>query len=231
MNRMLEVCLVGLSLLANSTLSLAAQALRQGISVQLAETHNAVAVPAADQDDSLIVTVTRDGKAYLGIAPVSCATLAEELRRSLANRKDKTVYIKADARGPYADVAQVLQAVHSSGVERPVLLTAQRDATAPGKLVSPKGLEVLIASRAPEDSGRVIVQILKSGPQPPRILVNGEPMARSALRGRLRELLQKQEKKVVFLKTEERLSFADVAALADACRSAGARLVLQTPQA
>src|SRR5712671_6358598 len=57
-----------------------AQALRKGISVELAPTSSAVPVPDADKQDALIVTVTESGKIYLGPVSVAPDSLAEEFK-------------------------------------------------------------------------------------------------------------------------------------------------------
>ena len=70
----------------------------KGISVELPVTINAVPMPDADREDSLIVSVTDNGSLYFGIDPISPAALAERVRSSLSNRAEKNLYIKADAR-------------------------------------------------------------------------------------------------------------------------------------
>jgi biopolymer transport protein TolR len=123
-----------------------APAMQKGISVELPVTSNAVPVPQADKEDSLIVTVTYDGSVYFGVSPISAAGLAEKVKGVLSNRRERTLYIKADARTPYASVVKVLDCVRTAGVEGFTLLTAQRDAEEPSTLVPPKGLEMLIVS-------------------------------------------------------------------------------------
>ena len=125
-----------------------AQALQKGISVELAVTHNAVAMPDADKEGALIVAVTHSGSVYFGIDPITPAALAE--KPGLSGQK---LYIKADARTPYANVAKVLDAVRTAGVTSPNLLTGQPETPEPGKLVPPKGLEVLVGPPLPSAAG------------------------------------------------------------------------------
>jgi biopolymer transport protein ExbD/biopolymer transport protein TolR len=101
--------------------------MQKGISVELPVTSNAVPIPEADQEDALIVSVTDDGSVYFGVAPISPAALTEKVRDGLSNRTERKLYIKADARTPYANVVKVLDAMRTAGVEAPNLLTAQRD--------------------------------------------------------------------------------------------------------
>ena len=65
-------------------------------------------------------------------------------RLQASTRKDKTLYIKADARVQYARLVEVIDAVQKSGVEGLTFLTAQRDAADQRTLVPPKGLEMRV---------------------------------------------------------------------------------------
>ena len=149
MNRRLQACLVLLVMAAIAGAVFAQSGvsvpLQRGISVQLAVTSNAVAVPNADQPDALVVALTADGSIYLRANPVPTPDLADRVRSILSTRKDKTLYIKADARVPYARLVEVMDAVQKSGVEGLTFLTAQQDAAEPGRTpVSPKGLELRV---------------------------------------------------------------------------------------
>jgi len=111
----------------------------------MAVTRNAVAVPSADTQDALVVALTADGTAYLRADRLPTPALAERVRNLLASRNDKTLYIKADARVPYARLVEVIDAVQKSGVEGLTLLTAQEDAAdRRDRLVPPKGLEMRV---------------------------------------------------------------------------------------
>ena len=145
MNRRLQECLGSLVMAAIAGAVFAQSAvsvpLQRGVSVQLAVTSNAVAVPNADQPDAPVVALTADGSIYLRANPVPTPDLADRVRSILSTRKDKTLYIKADARVPYARVVEVIDAVQTSGVEGVTFLTAQQDAGDQGRRpVSPKGL-------------------------------------------------------------------------------------------
>ena len=135
-----------------------APAMQKGISVQLAVTSNAVPMPDADQPDALIVTVTADGSVYLGIDPVSPAALAEKVKANLNTRSENTIYIKADARTPFANVVTVLDALLTAGVKVPNLLTSQGNLPRTGTLVPPTGLPLQFAPH-----GRVPGRRTRSG--------------------------------------------------------------------
>ena len=119
--------------------------LRAGVSVQLPVTGNAIAVPNADNQDALVVALTADGGTYLGVDRVTASALTGRVKTVLAARSDKTLYLKADARVPYARVVEIIDAVHNSGVEALTFLTAQQD-TGGIRPVAPKGLEMRVVN-------------------------------------------------------------------------------------
>jgi biopolymer transport protein ExbD len=124
-----------------------AQAMQKGISVELAPATSAVPVPDADNRDALIITVTESGKVYFGIDPVASDSVAERLKDRQARMQN--LYIKADARAPYACVVKVLDAAGAAGVAGVILLTTQSKASQSGALVSPEGIEIELARRSP----------------------------------------------------------------------------------
>jgi biopolymer transport protein ExbD len=123
---------------------------QKGISVELPVTANATPMPDADQLDALIVSITDDGIVYVGVNQIDPAALVETVKDALSNRKEKKLYIKADARASYSNVIRVIDAVHTSGVEALNLLTAQRESPQPGTLVSPKGIHVWLVRDCPQ---------------------------------------------------------------------------------
>ena len=117
--------------------------LQAGVSVQLPVTGNAVALPKADSQDALVVALTADGATYIGVDRVTTSALAERVKKLLSGRSDKTLYVKADARVPYARVVEIIDAVRNSGVDLLTFLTAQQD-TGGGRPVAPKGLQMRV---------------------------------------------------------------------------------------
>jgi biopolymer transport protein ExbD/biopolymer transport protein TolR len=206
-----------------------AQTMQKGISVQLPVASNAVAMPDADQEDSLIVTITDEGSVYLGVDPISPAALAENVRRGLTNRAEKKLFIKADARTPYANVVKVLDAVRTQGVEATDLLIAQRDSSEPGTVVPPQGLEVLIGPSLRSGSEAIVVQVLNAGQRRPALKIDNEQIPWTTLQSTLRKLFQNRREKMVLVKAEGTLPFNDVVEVTDAARSTGAKVFLVTP--
>ena len=152
MSRTLKACLV--SLMAALPGAVLAQQpgglipLQRGVSVQMPVTRNAVAVPAADSQDALVVALTADGTVYLRSDRLATPALADRVRSTLSTRSEKTLYIKADARVPYARLVEVIDALQTSGVEGLTLLSAQQDVADQGsRLVRSKGLEMRVNRR------------------------------------------------------------------------------------
>ena len=202
-----------------------AQQLSQGISVQMARTTNAVAYPAADNADAWIVAVTAEGELYFGVKPATPDQLLEEMKAA-PRQRDAKLYVKADVRAPFANVERVLAAGREVAFEAPVLLTAQPVGSAPGTVMPPNGLEVLIGP--PAGMVATVVQLLSSGQPRPVLRVNGDEISWSALEGTLRRHFQKGDEKVILLKADEHLPFGQVVQVIDTCRATGAKVVLDT---
>jgi biopolymer transport protein ExbD len=203
-----------------------AQQLQQGISVQLSPATNSASMPEADDKNAWIVTVTADGTLYFGINPVTPAGLVEEMKIHPRNREQK-LYIKADARAPYGNVEKALAAAHVDLFEASVLLTSTADSPQTGTMVSPKGLEVLLS--APAGSQPTEVQLINSGQQTPILKINNRQIPLANLSNMLTQLFQNRPEKVVLVRAEGQLPFADVVHVIDGCRSTGAKVVLTIP--
>ncbi len=226
MNYLLSVCLTTLTIASSAMPAASAQtpAMRQGVSVQLAPTSNATPMPEADSEDAWIVAVAADGKIYFGTEPVTPASLVDEMKARPRNR-DAKLYIKADARASFGDVEKVLNVAKPDLFESAVLLTNQNETSALGKLVAPKGLEVLLTS-APSDA--VVVEVHNSAQSRPSLKVNHREIAASNLQAALNQSLQNRTDRVVEIKAEGSLPFAQVAQVIDACTSVKAKVVLLT---
>ncbi len=88
-------------------------------------------MPDADKEDALLVAITRDGKVFFGSDQISPDQLTNKVKDKIANKVDKTVYIRADARTKYGNVVEVVDNVRSAGVDKVGLLTEQRKTGAP----------------------------------------------------------------------------------------------------
>jgi biopolymer transport protein ExbD len=101
--------------------------LQKGQTVDLAKTRNPLDMKEADRDDAVLVTVTRDGKLYLAQSRVNIDELASKVNDLLANKLDRTVFVKSDFRSKYGDVVQVVDNIRNAGVDKVGLLTERLD--------------------------------------------------------------------------------------------------------
>ncbi|PMU83493.1 biopolymer transporter ExbD, partial [Pseudomonas sp. GW704-F3] len=69
--------------------------------VDLAPVNNPRDMKEADKDDAIVVAVTRDGNLYMGNTKVSKEDITGQVKDRIANKLDKTVYVKSDARAKY----------------------------------------------------------------------------------------------------------------------------------
>jgi biopolymer transport protein ExbD/biopolymer transport protein TolR len=109
--------------------------LQKSVSVDMVKSRNATAMPDADKEDAVMAAVTRDGSVFLspGTIKLNADDLAPKVRDLLANRPNKTVYIKADSRAKYGKVEDVVDNLRAAGVDDVGLLTEQVAKTEPGK--------------------------------------------------------------------------------------------------
>jgi len=99
--------------------------LSKGVSVDMAKTNNPIAMQAADKEDAVLVAVTRDGKVYLGSTQVKVEEVPGKVKDMLANKLDKTCYLKSDSRARYEKVVEVIDNLRASGVDQLGLLTEE----------------------------------------------------------------------------------------------------------
>ncbi len=105
--------------------------LQKGVSVDLAKTDSPKEMKDADKEDALVVAITRDGTVFFGTQKTPSDQLADKMKDELANRTNKEVFIRADARARYGTVTEVVDNVRSAGVDEVGLLTEQRQQGAP----------------------------------------------------------------------------------------------------
>ena len=97
--------------------------LQKGISVDMAKVNNPQQMPDADKEDALTVAVMRDGRVFFGNDQVNVDQLTNKIKDRIANRTDKRVYVRADARAKFKSVVDVVDNVRSAGVDQLGLLT------------------------------------------------------------------------------------------------------------
>jgi biopolymer transport protein ExbD len=196
--------------------------MQRGIGVEMAASSFATPMPAADDRDAWIVTVTGDGSLYFGVDPVNPESLADEMKSRPRNRT-QMLYIKSDARASFFKVQQVLEVASEAGFDSPILLTSQAETAQHGVVVSPKGLQIWVGS----DSAAL--QIRSTAHAWPALRINDQQVPLSALQSTLDQTLQNRRGKTILLDADGQLQYAQVVQVIDICRSTAARVVLSTP--
>ena len=105
--------------------------LQKGVSVDMASVNDPREMQDADKDDAIIVAVTRDGTLYLGNTKITKDDITGQIKDRIANKLDKTVYVKSDARAKYGDVVAAVDEIRSAGVDSLGLLTEKVKSTNP----------------------------------------------------------------------------------------------------
>lgn len=105
--------------------------LNNKVNVTLAKAASAVAMPNAIKEDAVKVSITRDGRVYLGAQQLALADLGPKAQDLLQNKPDKTVYIRSDERARYGVVMDAIDNLRTAGVDQVAFLT-EPPKTAPG---------------------------------------------------------------------------------------------------
>src|SRR5215469_18541756 len=105
--------------------------LSKGVPIDLVKTMNPIPMAAADRTDAVLISVTKDGKTFLGRDPIQPAELAPKVKDMLSNRTDKECFMKADNRSKYEVVLEVVQNLQAAGVDQLGLITEQDQSRRP----------------------------------------------------------------------------------------------------
>jgi len=99
--------------------------LTKGQPIDLVRTHHPVTMQAADKEDAVLISVTRNGGVFLspGNLKITPDQLPEKVKDLLTNKTDKMVYIKSDARARYGVVEDVVDNIRAAGVDQIGLIT------------------------------------------------------------------------------------------------------------
>lgn len=103
--------------------------LQKGVSVDMANVNSPREMQDADKDDAIIVAVTRDDRIFLGNTLIQKEDITGQIKDRIANKLDKTVYVKSDARAKYGTVVAVVDEIRSAGVDQLGLLTEKTKST------------------------------------------------------------------------------------------------------
>jgi biopolymer transport protein ExbD len=100
--------------------------LHKGVNVDLVTAQNSHDMQEADKEDAALISITRDGKVYLKSDPIDPDQLAPKLKDMLADKLNKTVYLRSDYRAKYSVVVNVVDNIRAAGVDSLGLLTEKR---------------------------------------------------------------------------------------------------------
>jgi biopolymer transport protein ExbD/biopolymer transport protein TolR len=100
--------------------------LQKGQSVDMAKATNTRDMQDADKEDAVVLAISRDGKIYLGSDSIKDDEITVKVKDMLANKLDKTVYVKSDRAAKYGVVVSVVDNVRAAGVDSLGLLTEKR---------------------------------------------------------------------------------------------------------
>jgi biopolymer transport protein ExbD/biopolymer transport protein TolR len=102
--------------------------LQHGTSVNMAKATNTRDMQDADKEDAVLLAITRDGKVYLQSDRIEPDQITTKVKDMLADKLDKTVYVKSDRDAKYGVVVEVVDNVRAAGVDSLGLLTEKRQA-------------------------------------------------------------------------------------------------------
>jgi biopolymer transport protein TolR len=106
--------------------------LQNKVAIDLASVENPTSLPDADKEDAIVIGVTRDGAVYLGQNKIDISQIGTVVSDKLAEKTDKTIYFRADARAQFKAVEDAIDAVRTAGVETVDLLTQKREGNSTG---------------------------------------------------------------------------------------------------
>jgi biopolymer transport protein ExbD len=104
--------------------------LQKGLTVDLAKVDNPTDMKDADKDDAVIVGISASGDVFLGSTKSDITQIKSQVSDLIANRLDKTVFVKSDGRAKYGDVVKVVDEIRSAGVDNVGLLTDKNEGAA-----------------------------------------------------------------------------------------------------
>ncbi len=102
--------------------------LQHGTSVNMAKATNTRDMQDADKEDAVLLAVTRDGKIFLQSDQIQPDQITTKVKDMIADKLDKTVYVKSDRDAKYGVVVTVVDNVRAAGVDSLGLLTEKREA-------------------------------------------------------------------------------------------------------
>lgn len=102
--------------------------LTSGVAVDLPAVRTAAI--ASQDDPPVAVSITRDGRVYLGDNEVSLDALTRRLQTIAATNAETRVFVRGDQTLAYGKIMAVVGTVHEAGLRKVALLTETREAQA-----------------------------------------------------------------------------------------------------
>lgn len=94
--------------------------MQQGVQVNLPKADTKAMAPA---EESVVVSVDKVGKVFIGKEQVPAAELRKRLTVMFAAKAKKEVFLKADAGVPYGQVVRAMADIKGAGIERLGMVT------------------------------------------------------------------------------------------------------------
>jgi len=94
--------------------------MQQGVQVNLPK---AEAKSLAPKEDTLVVSVEKNGRLSINSGEVAVDQLKERLTTLLAGREKREVFLKADSAVPYGEVVKIMAQIKGAGVDRLGMVT------------------------------------------------------------------------------------------------------------
>ncbi|HET9741586.1 MAG TPA: biopolymer transporter ExbD [Terriglobales bacterium] len=94
----------------------------RGSVVELPRFAYSVAMRDALREDAVTITVTRDGKIFVGLHRATTNDLVPLIQERLRSGRTKRIFLKADIRTRYRNIAVVIEALQQAGVGNVALL-------------------------------------------------------------------------------------------------------------
>ena len=94
--------------------------MQQGVDVDLPQT---TTQPLRLNQEPLVLTVRKDGKAFLGRQEIAIAELGPKLVAVFGARGDKALYLRADREAPYGLVVKAMAAARGAGATKLGIVT------------------------------------------------------------------------------------------------------------
>ena len=92
----------------------------QGVEVDLPET---TSQPLASKKENLIITINKKNQIFINDYQIELDFLQEKLKKILAGRENKEVYLRADKEIPYGIVVRIMAEIKEAGIDKLGMVT------------------------------------------------------------------------------------------------------------